>query len=703
MSQNKVGIEQVTLENTQGKKTQDNEIVVNVYFSGTGHRINDTFVAAELFKLDQGVDARDHKNQDKLNQQSKVKFGFDGCRTTHGPIFGMLFGAGVKSYAREVERFVRQCIREGKTVKLNIYGHSRGAISGNFLVQYLSDLPRAQLETRFVPHDPVPGNFRFWTWLDRLLFGANLANQSKDLSKSRNLVKVHALYPQRPLDFIQAHVPLMASYPEEGCDVTEEVTGGCHAAAQYLSSRDAQIAALRAIEIMKAGGANFDENNMSFKAEFSELYEDKSEEPQETIRLCHSDRGVYIKAQKKGQYLNIQHAALENSQESKSLKLMLRRGFLAPLFDFDRRHPWLWRSLKWLALGAIVLGTLFLTGGLGAIPLMTPLLIKFGALALTVMIPAFSALVAGIWHALIMPIRDSILHPSLLAKGGRVDMNRYEQVVQRYGQASKLGKLLVIIFGSFAENKDNILDIFVSWFRASGIQYRQQFYRNSKQPCGLEGMQMLDDLNPFAQVIETADHPMARIYRTSVWTGIKDAFHVLMGNHYDLAKTGKGRKGVLDLLIFPVIARRLLGYAANQERPVLVRAVMGTLGVLLEIPRAMLGIVLTIVSIPFVALVHLVTLPKAKELKQSLLEIQVAPVSEDKQDIVSDDRCLLSALCDNKNLDKSLDMNLDKIERKSDGNQYQYGNKLFKIANDVPKVFNELNIGGQRTYGLEVL
>jgi len=71
--------------------------------------------------------------------------------------------------------------------------------------------------------DPVPGNLITCTkfcdlcacgfWYCRCFHGYNTANSSYDLSKSRILDNVLALYPCKPLPDCICHMPIFPKYP----------------------------------------------------------------------------------------------------------------------------------------------------------------------------------------------------------------------------------------------------------------------------------------------------------------------------------------------------------------------------------------------------------------------------------------------------------------------------------------------------------
>lgn len=157
-----------------------------------------------------------------------------------------------------------------------------------------------------------------------------------------------------------------------------------------------------------------------------------------------------------------------------------------------------------------------------------------------------------------------------------------------------------------------------NWLKKSGLKYN-----SIEKSHALYGKDMIDSLNPFDAIVENREYPLARIYRTSLWTGISDTYDVIVGDHYDNGLRGTGRKGLLDLLIFPLVGRWLMGISNNPNNNLALRIIAGIPAYLLEIPRFILGTALTIPAIPFVALVHAVTAYKSYKLKQAAEKLPI--------------------------------------------------------------------------------
>lgn len=158
--------------------------------------------------------------------------------------------------------------------------------------------------------------------------------------------------------------------------------------------------------------------------------------------------------------------------------------------------------------------------------------------------------------------------------------------------------------------------------RLSGIKYAGWVPKEKRNTIRV-GAEMVDDIDPL-QVLreeENAGTILNRIMQTEFFSGLVDTYNVLVGRHFDFDVIGKGRKGVLDILLFPLLSRWLIGYAAgrlfgtDKEGPehkpsakdIGLAFVAGIPGILLEIPRHVLGVFFTIALSPVVLLVHFVS------------------------------------------------------------------------------------------------
>jgi len=258
---------------------------------------------------------------------------------------------------------------------------------------------------------------------------------------------------------------------------------------------------------------------------------------------------------------------------------------------------------------------------------------------------------------------------------------------------------------------------FTKWLKKSGINWHS--YAHPENDRAQDSYEIIDSLNPFDAFIENPAHPIARIYRESFWTGISDTFDVLMGNHFDYEKKG-GRIGVLDILIFPLISRRLIAYSDDLiNRYPLVSGLLGFLGKILQIPRIVLGGLLTFILSPIVALVHLFTSCKAKQLKNDVQDLSISvthiPVPSEQQDNIPTAQTTTTLHAWMQPKEKQAQLGKIEVYKKSPENKsektaYYYNHRFiknmwtrttFQVNNDSqnPKAleaFHALNIGCRR-------
>ena len=100
-------------------------------------------------------------------------------------------------------------------------------------------------------------------------------------------------------------------------------------------------------------------------------------------------------------------------------------------------------------------------------------------------------------------------------------------------------------------------------------------------------------------------------------SGLNATYNILVGRHYELFLEGRednkgGKKGALDYLILPLVARKLISDSRLNERRTsglangLANMVAWSVAVPLELARFTAAFALTLLLAPVVALVHLV-------------------------------------------------------------------------------------------------
>ncbi|WP_298627238.1 hypothetical protein [uncultured Legionella sp.] len=235
------------------------EIILTVVFEGTIFSIEEanTHLHHVLYHDCEGIRIRTANDLALLPAATHLKMGFNGCGVDFG-VSGLLFGSGLETQFSQVEEVVKQLIRDGNKVKLNAIGLSRGGVASILLAKQLGDIDQFHLETNLLLLDPVPGNMLITSLLDYFHF--TLANQAMDLSHSKNLKFVEALYPYLEVgddsgDMIdqllaKLHIPIRPTYPAH-CEIREEVILGAHLNAfQDLSTIDQQAHALHGVDFI---------------------------------------------------------------------------------------------------------------------------------------------------------------------------------------------------------------------------------------------------------------------------------------------------------------------------------------------------------------------------------------------------------------------------------------------------------------------
>lgn len=362
------------------------QITLSVVFNGTGHAVD--MPKDDYVPLGNGlISLMEHSETG-----SQRVMAFDGIGV-HRPIMGTLFGTGMDKDCDDVIQVIEKLISEGHTVKLNAYGHSRGAVSALMLAKQLSFINPKQLEINLALHDPVPGNLITTGLVDP--FEISLAQKTMDLSGCKPLKDVLVLYPHQPLPGIYCHAPMFVVYPEGLKNkIREEVIPGCHAGAQWqygdpekpVFANPASFIAFDRIHhfldkhgtsIKPLKNLNFrglPPDDMQYEDALRIAYDLENKQFSGAInREAHSKAGKYIKTKENASYFNTQHQALNDAliNETQVRTTIEESG--------QGIHPTIGYILKGITLGLGAAGLLFFTTSIGALP----------ALALGLAIAAF--------------------------------------------------------------------------------------------------------------------------------------------------------------------------------------------------------------------------------------------------------------------------------------------------------------------------
>jgi hypothetical protein len=243
--------------------------------------------------------------------ESHYKLSFDGCYVTNG-VMGALFAQGLEEQCQVVINVVENLVNSGCKVQLNCMGLSRGGMAIILLVKTLAHIPKIHLEMNILLFDPVPGNLIMSGKVD--IFNATLANRCMDMTESKNLKKVLAIYPYVPLADLAFHAPIIPSYPTH-CEVTEDVTLGCHQGALFFPTNlETRLSFLRIKAFLQECGTIFNED-LDLYYPIPEQYclseiEEECQRNLPSIRYSHSQTNAVIIRESQGEYLNLHHYEL---------------------------------------------------------------------------------------------------------------------------------------------------------------------------------------------------------------------------------------------------------------------------------------------------------------------------------------------------------------------------------------------------------
>ncbi|MCE3237874.1 MAG: uncharacterized protein K0R24_855 [Gammaproteobacteria bacterium] len=318
--------------------------ILTVYFSGTAHDIEDTGETDE----DKECPLGSFLYQNTKETETQLKQGFSGTTLTNG-IKGFIFGTGLEYQCRSVKQKVIDLLKQGKKVRLNCYGHSRGGIAALMLAQMLGNFDEDLLEINLALVDPVPGNLI--TSAKKLdIFSKTLANKVKDLSSCRTLKKVLALYTNIPHKDYMFHAPLLPKYPQQA-QVEEDVMPGGHSGIQCVESKldndglpavyifpHSLITFMRVKEFLSDCGTEFQHQwelflkpyqkdqapikldnflyvYIAYDVFYNQFPKAKKWCFKKATRHCHSIRGVTIETDPNKNYVNLHHKSLKRSEE----------------------------------------------------------------------------------------------------------------------------------------------------------------------------------------------------------------------------------------------------------------------------------------------------------------------------------------------------------------------------------------------------
>jgi len=209
---------------------------------------------------------------------------------------------------------VKQLLNASFKVTLNCLGLSRGGMGVLILIQKLAKYTPNRIVMNTILFDPVPGNLITSYNLD--ILHNTLATQCMDVSASKNLANVLAIYPHEPLPDLAFHAPIIPKYPHT-THLEQLVTLGCHQGALFSPSNvDCLLSYHLLCEYLSVWGTKLDFSKSSYTLNRNLLLTKLDNEMKEnfpTIRYTHSQNGSTIVRlpQTKGiRFLNAYHKRL---------------------------------------------------------------------------------------------------------------------------------------------------------------------------------------------------------------------------------------------------------------------------------------------------------------------------------------------------------------------------------------------------------
>lgn len=178
--------------------------------------------------------------------------------------------------------------------------------------------------------------------------------------------------------------------------------------------------------------------------------------------------------------------------------------------------------------------------------------------------------------------------------------------------------------------------------KKSGIKYCLIPSFNGKYEK-LQGKEIVDEVNPFA-VLAKNGSMIDRMVDSEILERFDDTYEIIAGNHFDMDINEETRKGLLDILVVPLISRILCYHAAQSENSTAVRLLSGVIGVPLEFLRFVAAIGLTLAVSPLLIIVHLLIAGVGKERFRQKMNAVNEKLSDFKESVFgkgADEKCSL--------------------------------------------------------------
>lgn len=190
-------------------------------------------------------------------------------------------------------------------VRVKVYGLSRGGIGGFLLCTKVKHIPHDKLEIYMATIDPVPGNFKCTSWIDRLLgLDYTLTNQTSDLSDCQNLKRLLIILANKP--YKPAYASLFPILPSQ-CVFKLEIFSGLHGELEKNPVIESQIKNF----LNSCGEYTVTPQEVSM---FLEAYQTECAKAVESERGMHLGNRIFTQVGPNRIYWNEHHQRLVNAR-----------------------------------------------------------------------------------------------------------------------------------------------------------------------------------------------------------------------------------------------------------------------------------------------------------------------------------------------------------------------------------------------------
>lgn len=306
--------------------------MINVFINGKDEMAHDLKKHRGITSLANVLNALVKKDRGAIN------ICLNGCGINNSYLrdFGAIFTFNLEQQVNEVIEKVKAEIIKTESIKLNLYGFSRGGAAVFWICKKLKDIPKEQLTITASAFEPVPGNFMRGVYLDKLI-GANttLSSQISDLSGCKNISRLQVLFTNQPLPYIACHGPILPILPKN-CYVDVDVTAGCHKGSELFCkfeevtplNDESAISFHQVVDFLEQSGLQFDFSQLNLGDTLKLRTTENKVNLLKKIEVSPTTRAMHFKNKIKAKdfgsnddravFLNLYHQRLEGKDKNLS-------------------------------------------------------------------------------------------------------------------------------------------------------------------------------------------------------------------------------------------------------------------------------------------------------------------------------------------------------------------------------------------------